>query len=81
MKSFGSNSVFILKLIGTLFSVVTVLLLSLTLWMIFNSPQAAQEKELQGLMVSSGILTVATATIAVFIWWIVSNKSRFLNYE
>ena len=81
MKSSGTNSVFILKLIGTLFSIVTILLLALTIWMVFNAPEAQEEKELQGLMVSSGILTAATATIAVFIWWIVSNKRRFLNYE
>jgi hypothetical protein len=78
MNSTTSNPVTILKVIGTLFSLIALMLLALTLWMIFDSSMQNGGTELDGLKVSAGILTSATGTIAVFIWWIISNRKKFI---
>ena len=79
MESAKSQSIFILKLIGTLFSVISIGLLGLIVWMLFitNEPGI----EFKSFLLATGILNAATATIAIFIWWIISNKSKFLNYD
>ncbi len=81
MENQKSNAVFILKLIGSLFSIITVLLLGLILWLVFESKDIESSADYKGFVLATGILNAATATIAVFIWWIVSNKKKFLNYD
>ena len=81
MGSTGSNAVFVLKLIGSLFSVVTLLMLCVIVYLMPGANDQDAGLEYKGFLASSFILTTATAIIAVFIWWIVSNKRKFLNYD
>jgi hypothetical protein len=81
MESSKSNSIFILKLIGSLFSVVALLLSGLIVWLLFESHEIEPGADYKGFIVATGILNAATATIAIFIWWIISNKNKFLNYD
>jgi hypothetical protein len=81
MQKSKSNSVFILKLIGSLFSVVSFVLLGLITWLISGANGIEPEADYKGFVVATGILNASTATIAIFIWWIVSHHKRFLNYD
>ncbi len=81
MENPVSNSVFILKLIGSLFSLITVLLSGLVAWLLMDAHGTDPGNDYRGFIIAAGILNAATATIAIFIWWIISNKKRFLNYD
>ena len=81
MENKKSNSIFILKLIGSLFSVVTVLVLAILIWMLTQTHESESGTDYNGFIIATAILNAATATIASFIWWIVSNKNRFLNFD
>jgi len=81
MENKKSNSVFILKLIGSLFSVVSFLLLVLITWLLFEKHEIEPPADYKGFLFATGILTSATITISIFIWWIVSHKNKFLNYD
>lgn len=81
METPKTNSVFILKLIGSLFSIISLVLSGFILWMLLNNHEIKAGSEYKSFLISLAILNAATATIAVFIWWIVSNKNKFLNYD
>ncbi len=76
-----SKAVFTLKIIGSLFSVVSLLLIFLCAWLFFDVHETANHVDYKGFLVATGILAMATMTISIFIWWIVSNKRKFLNYD
>ena len=79
METHKSNSVFILKVIGSVFSIVALLLTGLIGWLVIESHEFETGTDYKGFIIATGILNAATATIAIFIWWIISNKNKFLN--
>ncbi|MDQ3050221.1 MAG: hypothetical protein M3Q95_04990 [Bacteroidota bacterium] len=81
MENPKSNSIFIMKLIGSLFTGITLLLSALFFWMLLETKGSEPGSEYRLFIVATGILNAATATIAIFIWWIVSNKKKFLSYD
>ena len=76
-----SNSKFVLKLIGMLFTVISFALLFFIYWLapvLNDSPDAMEAK---GFFTAALILGVTTLTISAFIWWIVFNPKWFVSQE
>jgi hypothetical protein len=78
MEASRSNSVFILKLIGSLFTLITVVLSVTVVWLFIQKHEMEPSADFQGFLLATVILNAATATIAAFIWWIISNRKKFL---
>ncbi len=72
-----SKSKIALKFIGILFSLVSVLLILAILYMFPLLNETHLNNDLKLFFTSATILLVTTATISVFIWWIVFNKRWF----
>ncbi len=81
MPATASNSLFVLKLIGSLFSIITVLMAGIIIYLLTSTGIPDKGTEFKGFVVSAGILAFSTATIAFFVWWIISNRKRFFNGE
>ena len=81
MSAASSNSLFVLKLIGSLFSINTVLMTGAVVLLLTNNGINETGNEFKGLVVSAGILAFSTAVIAFFVWWIISNRKRFMQQE
>ena len=79
MSATASNSLFVLKLIGSLFSIITVLMAAVIIYLLSTTGVPETGNEFKGFVVSAVILTFSTATIACFVWWIVSNRKKFFN--
>ena len=81
MNTGKENSFLILKLIGLLFSVIGILLITFIVWATLHSGTFNSDYEFRGLLASAVILALATTTISTTIWWIVSHRKRFWVYE
>ena len=81
MSVASSNSLFVLKLIGSMFSIITVVMAGVIVFLLTTNGVTDTGNEFQGFIVSAGILAFSTAVIAFFVWWIISNRKRFLQQE
>lgn len=76
-----SNSKFVLKLIGMLFTVISFGLLFFIYWLAPVLNEATDALEAKGFFTAALILGITTFTISAFIWWIVFNPKWFLSQE
>ena len=77
MAATSSNALFVLKLIGSMFSIITILITIAVVLLLTTGSIPDNGKEFKGLIVSAGILAFSTAVISFFVWWIVSHKNWF----
>ncbi|MBL0341612.1 MAG: hypothetical protein IPP71_12120 [Bacteroidetes bacterium] len=78
MLTESGKSRLVLKLIGVLFTLISIALIALILWISPALFDAAQNTEFNGFFTSALILAFTTFTISIFIWWIVFNNKFFV---
>ncbi len=81
MENEIGGSRFVLITICLLFTVTSILLAGMLIWMISGISFENGEKEIMTLLTSTSILTIATGLIAGFMWYIIFKKNWVPTHE